>query len=620
MRVAQVLLARVESLSNRQNVKESTVTGLGVATGHRASFVVRREIEGLPAEISELRDLGANALQDVTELGVGGDDLDSVREAFAGYQKVLTTQLGLLETDEFTQAFAFDRFRVDAAYVSLQEALEAANGRLNVQAQRAGSVADLGAFSVVIAALLGLGFLQKRALRTREFFEKELEHQAFHDALTGLPNRTLFRDRAQQALARSRRTGEPVALLLADLNGFKSINDRLGHSMGDRVLAAVAARLVECTRAPDTVARLGGDEFAILLEDLGPSDDAAEIAQRLIEGMASPLDMAGRSVSVGMSVGVAVGSSGDDVGFDDLLANADMAMYSAKLKRDGGLEVFGHSMRLAMTERLGIEADLKHAIENDELVLHYQPIVELESGRTRGVEALVRWNRPGEGLLHPGQFIPVAESTGLIVPLGRWVLGRATRQLKQWHEEHPGDPPLRMSVNLSAEEFECADLVANVAEVLEDSGVDPGCLVLEIVETALMRDTDATVEMLRGLKALGVLLAVDDFGTGYSSLNYLRRFPIDRLKIDRSFVANGAQDEPLVQAIVRLAGGLGLETVAEGIEDSDQLSQLRSLGCEFGQGFLFAKPLAPEDMGLYLASPFRPVATGRPELLTGKVG
>jgi diguanylate cyclase (GGDEF)-like protein len=601
-RVSQVLLARVESLSNRQNVKESTVTGLGVAAESRPSPVIRREIDDLRVSLSQLRELGEASLQDVSDLGVGDQELTSVRESFARYQKVLETQVGLLDADEFTQAFAFDRFRVDQAFLTLQEDLDDANLRLSELARRAGFIADAGTFSVVIGALLGLTLLHKRAEKASQVLEKELEYQAFHDGLTGLANRSLFRDRVEHALIRSSRAGEPVALVLLDLDGFKAVNDSFGHEAGDNVLRAVAERLIECTREADTVARLGGDEFAILLEELTEPDEAGEIAERLNNSLSPSFDISGRPVSVGACLGMAVGYSEDRISFEELLANADMAMYSAKLKGRGRFEIFGPSMRLALSERLEFESDLRRAIENDELVLHYQPIVDLQSGLSRGVEALVRWDRPGRGLVPPGDFIPLAEQTGLIVPLGRWVLRTATLQLMRWHEELSIEPLLRMSVNLSAEEFQRADLVEETARVLEQSRIPPGCLFFEITETALMKDTDATVERLCALKELGVRLAVDDFGTGYSSLSYLRRFPIDRLKIDRSFVANGLKDASLVQTIVRLGKGLGLETVAEGIEEDDQLHQLRDLGCDLGQGYLFARPLPAEEMTCHLAS------------------
>ncbi|MCA1842403.1 MAG: EAL domain-containing protein [Actinobacteria bacterium] len=409
--------------------------------------------------------------------------------------------------------------------------------------------------------------LNTRDISERKALEDELARQAFHDSLTRLANRALLRDRIAHALARSERRRRALAVLWLDLDGFKLVNDSLGHKGGDELLVAVAGRLLECVRPTDTAARLGGDEFAVLLEDLG-------------------------------GIGVAMCEEAD-CDPDEILRNADVAMYAAKARGKNCVEVFRASMHAEVLKRLDVEADLRRALERHEFVLHYQPTVVLQTGRIVGVEALVRWRHPTRGLVPPLEFIPVAEETGLVVELGAWVLGEACRQATEWHREHPADPPLTMAVNLSARQLQSDDLVETVAEAIQTSGIEPSSLVLEITETAVMNDHASTIVRLKQLKKLGVRLAIDDFGTGYSSLSYLRRFPIDVLKIDRSFVdgvCEGSEKQALLRTIVELGRALRLETVAEGIEVPEELDQLRSMDCELGQGFYFARPVEADDM------------------------
>ena len=441
--------------------------------------------------------------------------------------------------------------------------------------------------------------LNTRDVSERKALEDALAHQAFHDSLTKLANRALLKDRTDHALARAARRGRPLAVMLLDLDGFKAVNDSLGHDAGDELLVAVAGRLQECIRPSDTAARLGGDEFAVLVEDLASPGDYAVVATRVLEALQPPFSVHGKEVFVRGSIGIAMCGEGENTS-DELLRNADVAMYMAKAEGKNRFELFNPAMHSAMLQRLDVEADLRRAVERGEFVLHYQPTVVLSTGRIAGVEALVRWQHPERGLVPPLEFISIAEDTGLIVPLGEWVLETACRQAQEWCTAHPKDPPLTMSVNLSARQLQHESIVKTVERVLASSGLAPESLVLEITESAVMNDHVTTIVRLNQLKALGVRIAVDDFGTGYSSLSYLRRFPIDVLKIDRSFVdgvTDGPQKQALLRTIVELGRTLNLETVAEGIEQPEELQQLRSLDCDLGQGYYFARPLDAEGVG-----------------------
>ncbi len=419
-------------------------------------------------------------------------------------------------------------------------------------------------------------------------------HQAFHDPLTDLPNRALFVDRLEQALRRARRSRGRVAVLFLDIDRFKIVNDSLGHSAGDELLREVGSRLLAAIRPGDTAARFGGDEFAILLEDVDGREDAEHITRRILLALRTPLTLAGREVFVTASIGIAM----DATCADDAIRDADMAMYRAKGQGKGRYEMFEPHMHAAVVERAELEADLQRVIERDELVLHYQPIVALQSGEMTGVEALVRWRHPERGLIMPDAFILLAEESQLMPELGRWILSQACVQAARWQVLHP----VRVSVNLSACQLGDAGLAADVAAALELSGLAPASLVLEITETALMRDVDETIACLQELKRLGVLLAVDDFGTGYSSLDYLRRFPIDVLKIDKAFVDDLVTgDSKLAQAIIDLGESFGLEVVAEGIEHELQRRRLLELGCRLGQGFWFARPMPAVELTTMLS-------------------
>jgi diguanylate cyclase (GGDEF)-like protein/PAS domain S-box-containing protein len=431
----------------------------------------------------------------------------------------------------------------------------------------------------------------------RKSLEEELSRQAFMDSLTGLPNRALFHDRLEQALARAGRDDTRLAVLILDLNSFKSVNDSLGHLAGDRILRELADRLRGCVRGSDTAARLGGDEFAVLLEGAN-APDAAAIAGRILTSLAMPFVVEGRELFLDGSVGIA--EAHGPMTMDEVLRDADAAMYAAKLKGKGAYEIYQEVLHADVLEQLELSSELRRALERKEFILHYQPLVILPMGEVVGLEALVRWIHPTRGLVAPGDFIPVAEEAGLISAIDRWVLREACRRGVEWNRRSAEPEGIRMHVNISARHLHDVSVVDHVAGILAESGLEPGLLTLEITEGTLMHDAESAVRVLDQLKALGIRLAIDDFGIGFSSLSYLRRLPVDVVKIDRAFVS-GLADDPaewgLARGIVKLVHGLGLETVAEGIERADQVAHLRALGCDRGQGFYFARPVEEAGVG-----------------------
>jgi diguanylate cyclase (GGDEF)-like protein/PAS domain S-box-containing protein len=431
--------------------------------------------------------------------------------------------------------------------------------------------------------------LNFRDVSERKALEEQLRQLAFHDPLTLLANRSLFRNRVQHALALAQRSGQRVAVMFLDLDNFKNVNDSLGHDAGDRLLQAAAQRLVKSTRPSDTVARLGGDEFAILLEGINDPADVERIGASITEAFSEPLVLDSSEASIAASIGIAYSQVDDDT--EQLLRNADIAMYNAKAAGKGRFVVFQPRMQEQLRERLRLEEDINRALARGEFFIEFQPVVDLKNRELLGIEALVRWNHPEQGLVMPGAFIPTAEESGQIVELGRWVLTEACRQVRAWRDRIVAGEELRIAVNISGRHLQHADLVADVRRALEVSGLEPGNLVIELTESTIMHNTEINLERFRELKALGVRLAIDDFGMGYSSLSYLHRFPIDILKIDRAFVSRLTEQDDgpeLARAVVMLGETLGLETVAEGIEHEDQVAKLLELGCVAGQGFLFA--------------------------------
>jgi diguanylate cyclase (GGDEF)-like protein/PAS domain S-box-containing protein len=435
--------------------------------------------------------------------------------------------------------------------------------------------------------------LTMRDVSDRKSLEEELKHQAFHDALSGLANRALFRDRLEHASERAARSRTSLAVLFLDLDDFKLVNDSLGHASGDEMLVAVGERLRRSVRAGDTAARFGGDEFAVLLEEISGLEEASQLAKRILNELHAPLRIADREIQARASIGIAFSPAGGEAPAD-LLQAADVAMYAAKGRGKGRYEVYNPALQVAITERLERSAELQRAVEEKQFVVYYQPIVSLAGDETVGVEALVRWQHPTRGLLLPAEFIALAEETGLIIPLGRWVLQQACQQARRWELDYPNAGRLRVSVNISARHFQHDGLVDDVSNAVSAADYDPRNLVLEITESVLVQDADAVVARMLALRRLGVTFALDDFGTGYSSLSYLKRFPIDILKVDKSFVDGvglSPENGALAKAIVQLGHTLHLETVAEGIEQARQVESLRELGCRLGQGFYFARAL-----------------------------
>jgi diguanylate cyclase (GGDEF)-like protein/PAS domain S-box-containing protein len=451
-----------------------------------------------------------------------------------------------------------------------------------------------------------------RDITERKTFEEQLAYLAYHDPLTGLSNRTAFTATLDASLAGHGRERGDLAVLFLDLDNFKIVNDSLGHQAGDQLLAEVAGRLRACLAPEDVAARMGGDEFTILMEKVSGAHVAIGVAGRILAELSRPFALEGQEVWVMCSVGIAMATA-EHAQHKELLRDANTALHHAKKRGKAGYVVYAPSMKAAALERLQLESELRRALERGELEVHYQPIIALQTGEAEGAEALVRWRHPVRGLIPPDQFIPLAEETGLIVPLGRWVLEEACREGQRWQAERTGRRPPVISVNLSAREFQHPGLAEDVAEVLSRTGLEPRLLQLEITESTLMSFGGATIAALQALERLGMSLAVDDFGTGYSSLSYLKRFPVGMLKIDRSFISGlgtSPDDTALVQTMVSLARTLGLRVTAEGIETREQMQILRELGCDLGQGYFFSQPVPAAQLrdvfaGRRIAAPWR---------------
>ena len=436
--------------------------------------------------------------------------------------------------------------------------------------------------------------LQAQDVTERKAAEEQLHHAAFYDSLTSLPNRAHFTDQLELAIRRSiDYPDHVVAVCFLDLDRFKNINDSLGHVVGDQLLQAVAGRLKRCTREQDTVSRFGGDEFAVLLNGVDGAKEVIQIVERILDEVGQRYKLSGYEVLTSTSIGITLSTIGYE-STEDFLRDADTAMYRAKEKGKGRFEVFDKFMHARAMSRLKLEHDLQYALERNEFEVYYQPIVDLKEDRVSGFEALIRWNHPERGIVSPTEFIPVAEDTDLIIPIGHWVLREACRQVREWQVVLDIKEPLTISVNLSGKQFKKPDLVESIKQILFQTELPAEALRLEITESVIMEDAESATAMLRQLRSIGVQLSIDDFGTGYSSLSYLHRFPVNILKIDRSFVSRMTIDEEalgIVETVVTLAAKLKMNVVAEGIETPAQAAKLRSFNCDYGQGYLFSKPL-----------------------------
>jgi diguanylate cyclase (GGDEF)-like protein/PAS domain S-box-containing protein len=461
-------------------------------------------------------------------------------------------------------------------------------GWLEVETMRTNLLADPNVAGIVLNA---------RDITERKAFEQQLEHHAFYDSVTDLANRSLFRDRVNHALASAKRSHHSVAAMFMDLDEFKVVNDSYGHATGDALLRAVASRLSSCVRGGDTVARLGGDEFAVLLED-ATEVSPAEVGERIMRALEAPFRVEHRELHIRASIGIAFANGKEgEAATDELLRNADVAMYVAKKQGKGRCEVYKPSAHKTVMRQLELKTEIQGALDKGEFILHYQPLVTLETELISGLEALVRWEHPTRGTIPPLEFIPLAEESGLIIPLGRWVLRTACIEAQRLHERYPHDPPLTMAVNLSARQLQSPTLITDVKEALRDSGLSPSSLTLEVTESAMMQNIELSVLRLEELRALHVRIAIDDFGAGYSSLGYIRRFPVDILKVDKSFIDRidkGDEELALAAAIIDMARVLNLSPVAEGVERVEQFERLLELGCDLAQGYFFAKPAAQD--------------------------
>lgn len=471
-----------------------------------------------------------------------------------------------------------------------------------LEARVAERTAELAAANAVLQSEILERQHAEQALREGE---AQLHHLALHDALTGLPNRLLFLDRLGGAILRAQRAQTAIAVMFVDLDNFKIINDSMGHEAGDTLLKTISAYLQDAVRAEDTTARLGGDEFTLLLEGLHEIAEATQVAERVTTQLQKPIRLGDREIFASASIGIVYRGATEETTSESLLRDADTAMYHAKMNGKSGYAIFDADMNADVVERLEIETGLRFAIERGELRLHYQPLIDLCSGNMIGIEALIRWEHPIHGLIPPGKFIPLAEETGLIVPIGYWVLEEACRQLQEWKALHLRYDTLQVSVNLSGKQLQRADVVERVRTIIDRTGIEPQYLKLEITESVMMADVDETLAKLHALKAIGVKLAMDDFGTGYSSMSNLNLLPLDTVKIDRSFIQHITDQEEtrsIITAIIMLSKALQLDITGEGVETEEQVAYLQGLGCQIGQGYFFSKPLPSTDLEAQMAA------------------
>jgi len=552
---------------------------------------------GLQARFDHVLDLARDAFVETDRDGVL-TEWNRQAELMFGWSR--HEVLGRSITDFLVPARLRERARRDLeAATGAARGMRRSSPRHLLLLHREGHEVHVSGSAYVVGAGPGLrigGFLRDQG--EARATEEALAHAYLHDALTGLPNRTLFTYRLAYALAKGKSAPGSVAVLVLDLDRFKAINDGLGHEVGDEALVAVAGRLVAADGTAEVIARLGGDEFLVLFDAPDAEREAVAFAQRALHALAAPIVAGGREVFLTASVGVACTSPRVHEA-TALLSNADAAMYQAKERGGGTVEVFGEAMRVEVLDRMDTEHSLHRALERSELRLYYQPVVDIGASRAVGVEALLRWEHPEQGLVGPNRFIPVAEESGLIIPIGAWVLHEACSQLSTWHASRWSGPRGSVEVNLSARQIDHPEIVTTVERILDATGLPPANLTLEITESALMNDAASALRVLRALKELGVMLAIDDFGTGYSSLSHLQRFPLDILKIDKSFVDELGDDRggtEIVAAIVTLAHALELEVIAEGVETERQLDALRRLGCDLAQGYLFSRPVPAHQL------------------------
>jgi diguanylate cyclase (GGDEF)-like protein/PAS domain S-box-containing protein len=440
-------------------------------------------------------------------------------------------------------------------------------------------------------------------ITSRKSAEEQLVYNAFHDTLTGLPNRALFMDRLQHVIAVStRRANELYAVLFLDMDRFKIINDSLGHLVGDQLLVAMGKQLSECIRPGDTVARLGGDEFAVLLDNISELKDAVDVAERILQKLSAPLLVTGHEVFASVSIGIAMSSDRYERP-EQVLRDADIAMYQAKARGSARYEIFDLKMHANILDRLQLEADMHRALDHKELIVFYQPIIDLKTHQLIGFEALVRWNHPTRGIIYPLEFIPLAEENGLINVIGEWIMRESCRELRVLQERYPLKPPLKMSINISGKQFVQRDLAEKVSAIITETGIDAHTLALEITESMIMEDVDTAVETMKQLRDMGIQIHIDDFGTGYSSLSYLHRFPVDAIKIDRTFINKltvDGKNKEIILSIIALAASMDLDVIAEGVEMDHQLLNIQKMKCQYGQGFLFSVPMDPEAIDAWM--------------------
>lgn len=549
-----------------------------------------RELEAKNSELKQMNAVLEYAVEGIARMDAAGHYL-AVNKAFAdilGYAPESLIGMHWLE-----HSVPSERARLERAW---EEMLLNGKVELETRCKHQDGSAFHTAVTLIAAQASEERYCFLKDITERKELEDRISHQAFHDPLTGLPNRAHFLDRVERSLECAVREQRTIGVLFIDLDNFKFINDSMGHEEGDRLLIEVAQRLSESVRSEDLVARLGGDEFTILLESLRQPEDAVMVAERILERMRMPVRLSQQEIFVTPSIGIAL-SSETCFQRDDLLRDADTAMYEAKANGKAGYVLFDPGMNTHAMERVEMETALRRALENQEFRVYYQALVNLDDGAICGAEALVRWEHPKLGLVSPAKFIPLAEETGLIVPLGAWVLEEACLQAKRWREEG-GERSFVISVNLSARQLQQQDIVNQIAGTLERTGLNPHCLKLEITESLMLVDTEGIIQKMHALKAMGIQLAMDDFGTGYSSLSYLQRLPLDTVKIDRSLVTHVGSDvktAAIVLSVIRMCRALNLSVICEGIETAEQVAQLQALGCDQAQGYFFSRPVAQED-------------------------